>query len=241
DAKLRDQYVLFSAHWDHFGIGTPVNGDSIYNGALDNASGTADLLAIARAAAAGPAPKRSLMFVFVTAEESGLLGSKFFAENPTVPVDRIIANLNVDGGNVLGRTRDLNVLGDTKSSLGPSLAAFIRPRGMRISPDEHPERGHFYRSDHFSFAKVGVPAVSIGPGNDFMGRPRGWGEQQNEDYTAHRYHQPSDAYRPDFDLTGAVQLSEIVLGFGRLLANAPGVPVWNADAEFRSVRKPISE
>jgi Zn-dependent M28 family amino/carboxypeptidase len=241
DPKLRDDYVVFTAHWDHFGIATPVNGDSIYNGALDNASGTADLLAVARAAAAGPAPKRSLLFVFVTAEESGLLGSKYFAENPTVPVERIIANLNVDGGNLLGRTRDLNVLGDTKSSLGPSLAAFIRPRGMRISPEEHPERGHFYRSDHFSFAKVGVPAVSIGEGTDFVGRPKGWGEEQGEDYTAHRYHQPSDEYRPDFDLTGAVQLSEIVLGFGRMLANAPGVPTWNADAEFRAARKPISE
>lgn len=241
DAKLRDEYVVFSAHWDHFGIGTPVNGDSIYNGALDNASGTADLLAVARASAASPAPRRSLMFVFVTAEESGLLGSRFFAENPTVPVERIIANLNVDGGNLRGRSRDLNVLGDTKSSLGPSLAAYIRSRGMRISPEEHPERGHFYRSDHFSFAKVGVPAVSIGEGTDFVGRPRGWGEQQGEDYTAHRYHQPSDEYRPDFDLTGAVQLSEIVLGFGRLLANAPGVPTWNADAEFRSARKPIPE
>jgi len=241
DPKLRDEYVVFTAHWDHFGIGTPVNGDSIYNGALDNASGTADLLAIARSAAATPAPRRSLLFVFVTAEESGLLGSKFFAEHPTVPVERIIANLNVDGGNVLGRTRDLRVLGDTKSSLGPSLAAFIRQRGMRLSPEEHPERGYFYRSDHFSFAKVGVPSVSIGAGYDFVGRAKEWGAQQEEDFTAHRYHQPSDEYRPDFDLSGAVQLSDIVLGFGRKLANAAGAPTWNADAEFRAARKPISE
>lgn len=241
DPKLRDQYVLFSAHWDHFGIGPVVNGDSIYNGALDNASGTADVLAMARVAAANPAPRRSLLFVFVTAEESGLLGSKYFAEHPTVPIERIIANLNVDGGNLLGRTRDLRVLGDTKSSLGPSLAAFVRPRGMRLSPEEHPERGYFYRSDHFSFAKTGVPAVSIGEGYDFIGRPKEWGAQQKEDYIAHRYHQPSDEYRPDFDLTGAVQLSEIVLGFGRWLANAPSVPTWNADAEFRAVRQPITE
>jgi len=112
---------------------------------------------------------------------------------------------------------------------------------MRLSPDEHPERGYFYRSDHFSFAKAGVPAVSIAAGTDYVGRPPGWGTQQQEDYTAHRYHQPSDAYRPDFDLTGAVQLSEIVLGFGRWIANAPSAPTWNADAEFRSARKPISE
>jgi Zn-dependent M28 family amino/carboxypeptidase len=241
DPRLRDQYVAFSAHWDHFGIGPAVNGDSIYNGALDNASGTADLLAIARAAASGPRPKRSLLFTFVTAEESGLLGSKYFAEHPTVPVERIVANLNVDGGNLLGRSRDLRVLGDTKSSLGPALAAFIRPRGMRISPDEHPERGYFYRSDHFSFAKAGVPSASIAAGTDFVGRPRSWGREQEEEYTSRRYHQPSDEYRPDFDLSGAVQLSEIVLGFGRLIANAPGVPTWNADAEFRAARKPITE
>lgn len=241
DPGRRDEYVAFSAHWDHFGIGPAVNGDSIYNGALDNASGTADLLAVARAAAAGPPPSRSLLFVFVTAEESGLIGSAYFAEQPTVPADRIIAALNVDGGNLLGRTNDLRVLGDTKSSLGPSLASFVRPRGMRLSPDEHPERGYFYRSDHFSFAKAGIPAVSIGAGTDYVGRPAGWGAQQQEEYTSQRYHQPSDEYRPDFDLSGAVQLSEVVLGFGRHLANAPGVPTWNRDAEFRSARKPATE
>jgi Zn-dependent M28 family amino/carboxypeptidase len=241
DPRLRDEYVAFSAHWDHFGIGPSVAGDSIYNGALDNASGTADLLAVARAAAAGAAPRRSFLFVFVTAEESGLLGSAYFAENPTVPVERIIANLNVDGGNLLGRTRDLRVLGDDKSTLGPSLAALVRPRGMRLTPDEHPERGYFYRSDHFSFAKAGIPAVSIGAGTDFVGRPREWGRQQLDDYTNNRYHQPSDEYRPDFDLSGAVQLSEIVLSFGRWLANAPGVPAWNRDAEFRAVRTPVPE
>jgi Zn-dependent M28 family amino/carboxypeptidase len=241
DPAVRDEFVLFSAHWDHFGIGPAVRGDSIYNGALDNASGTADLLAVARAAAAGPAPRRSLMFVFVTAEESGLLGSAYFADHPTVPADKIIANLNVDGGNLLGRTNDLRVLGDTKSSLGPSIAAYVRPRAMRLTPDAHPERGYFYRSDHFSFAKAGIPAVSIAAGNEYVGKPAGWGLAQEEDYTSKRYHQPSDEYRPDFDLGGAVQLSEIVLGFGRLLANAPSVPTWNRDAEFRALRKPISD
>jgi Zn-dependent M28 family amino/carboxypeptidase len=239
DPRLRDEYVVFSAHWDHFGIGPVVRGDSIYNGALDNASGTADLLAVARAAAAGTAPRRSLLFVFVTAEESGLLGSAYFADHPTVPVERIVANLNVDGGNLLGRTRDLRVLGDNKSSLGPALATMVRPRGMRLTPDEHPERGYFYRSDHFSFAKAGIPAASIGAGTDFIGRAREWGPQQEEEYTSVRYHQPSDEYRADFDLTGAVQLSEIVLGFGRQIANATGRPTWNRDAEFRAARKPL--
>jgi Zn-dependent M28 family amino/carboxypeptidase len=236
DAALRNQYVALSAHWDHHGIGPAVNGDSIYNGANDNASGVADLLAVAHAAASSPPARRSLLFVFVTAEESGLLGSAYFAQTPTVPTAQIVANLNVDGGNLLGRTRDLNVLGDTKSSLGPQLAAMVRPAGMRISADLHPEAGHFYRSDHFSFAKAGIPAVSIGAGTDVVDKPAGWGAQQDDDYTAHRYHQPSDEYRPDFDLSGAAQLSEIVLRFALQLANASGVPAWNRDAEFRAAR-----
>lgn len=234
-AARRGEYVVYTAHWDHLGIGPAVNGDSIYNGALDNASGVADMLAVARAAAAAPLP-RSQLFVFVTAEESGLLGSAWFAEHPTVPIEQIVANLNVDGGNLLGRTADLNVLGDGKSSLGPLVASIGRPRGLRLSPEEHPERGEFYRSDHFSFAKVGVPAVSIGAGTDVVGKPKGWGAEQEEDYVTNRYHQPGDAYRPDWDLRGAVQLSELVLAVGRALAGGTEWPTWNANAEFR--RKP---
>jgi Zn-dependent M28 family amino/carboxypeptidase len=232
DAALRGEYVAYSAHWDHLGIAAPVNGDSIYNGALDNASGVADLLAIARAASRAPAARRSLLFVFVTAEESGLLGSEFFGQNPTVPAGSIVANINIDGGNLLGRVRDLRALGDTKSSLGPALAEQLRSMGMRISPEAHPERGGFYRSDHFSFAKVGIPSVSIGAGQEYTGRPPGWGDEQGEVYTAQRYHQPSDEYRADFDLSGAVQLSEIALSFGTRLADTAGRPTWNPDAEF---------
>jgi Zn-dependent M28 family amino/carboxypeptidase len=232
DPVLSHQAVVFTAHWDHLGIGPPVNGDSIYNGAVDNGSGVADVLAMARVAAASPHPRRTLLFVFVTAEESGLLGSEYFAEHPTVPITDIVANLNIDGGNVLGRVRDLNVLGEHKSSLGPSLARYVAPMGLRLSPDAHPEQGHFYRSDHFSFAKAGVPSVSIGAGIDFAGRPEGWGKEQDEDYTAHRYHQPSDEYRPDWDLSGATQLADIVLGFGTSLANASAQPTWSAGAEF---------
>ena len=233
DADAAKEYVMLSAHWDHLGIGPAVNGDSIYNGALDNASGTADLLAVARALAAGARPKRSVLVAFVTAEESGLLGSAFLAQNPLVPTDQIVANLNVDGGNVLGESRDLTVLGDSKSSLGPQLSRLIAPQGMRLSPDAFPERGSFYRSDHFSFAKVGVPAVSIGEGEDFVGRPGGWGKQQAEDYNERRYHQPGDEYDPAWDFRGAVQLSTIVLEFTRTLANSREWPTWNADAEFR--------
>ncbi len=236
DPKARDEYVAYSAHWDHFGIGPVVNGDSIYNGAVDNASGVATVLAIAHAAAEGVKPRRSQLFIFVTAEESGLLGSAYFGEHPTVPASKIIAALNMDVVNVNGRVKDLNVMGDNKSSLGPTLAQMVRAQGIRLSPDAHPEAGHFYRSDHFSFAKVGIPAISIGPGIDFVGRPAGWGQKQAEDWTEHNYHQPSDEYRPDFDLSGAAQLGEIVYRLGLAIGNAERVPTWNADAEFKAMR-----
>ncbi|MEX1185006.1 MAG: M28 family peptidase [Gemmatimonadaceae bacterium] len=236
DPVKRGEYVAYTAHFDHLGIGPPVNGDSIYNGASDNASGVAVILGVANSAANSPRVMRSQLFVFVDAEESGLLGSEYYAAHPTVPIDRIIANLNVDGGNLLGRARTLRVLGDTKSSLGSMLAELVRADTVTIEPDTHPERGYFYRSDHFSFAKVGVPSASIGAGVQFVGRPEGWGVEQNEDYTAHRYHQPSDEYRPDFDLTGAAQLAGIAYRFGSWLADSPVVPTWNQDAEFRALR-----
>lgn len=233
DPEASKEHILLSAHWDHLGIGPAVDGDSIYNGAMDNASGTANLLALAHALAHGAKTKRSVLVAFVTAEESGLLGSEYLSLNPVVPTEQIVANLNIDGGNILGETRDLNVLGDTKSSLGPQIATLIQPKGMRRSPDAHPERGYFYRSDHFAFAKVGVPAVSIGAGDDFVGRPAGWGAQQNEDYTVNRYHQPGDEYRPDWDLRGAVQLTTIILELTRELANSDVWPEWAPNAEFR--------
>jgi Zn-dependent M28 family amino/carboxypeptidase len=239
DPKLAKEYIALSAHWDHLGVGTPVNGDSIYNGAFDNASGVATILAIARSAAATqPRPKRSLLFAFVTAEESGLLGSAYFAQSPTVPLSQIAANVNVDETNFVGPTRDVVLLGLDKSSLGPSLAAMLTPEGIAVMPKEHPERGHFYRSDHFSLAKAGVPSVSIESGTNFVGKPKGWGEQWWEDYNDKRYHQPSDEYRPDFNLSGSVQLGEIVLRFARRLADAPAMPTWNANAEFRRAAAP---
>jgi Zn-dependent M28 family amino/carboxypeptidase len=236
DRSLGRQYVALSAHWDHFGIGPKVNGDSIYNGAVDNASGVSTLLAVARAAAGAPRMRRSLVFVFVTAEEAGLLGSSWFAQHPTMPDGDIVADLNMDVVTVLGTVRDLNVLGSDKSTLGPMLAHLIAPNGMRIDPDAHPEAGHFYRSDHFSFAKAGIPAVSIGAGTDYVGRPKGWGVQQEDDYTAHRYHQPADTYSPDFDLRGAAQIGDIVLRFTTALANSPVLPAWNPTSEFKSAR-----
>ncbi|HEY1952355.1 MAG TPA: M28 family peptidase [Gemmatimonadaceae bacterium] len=236
DPKLRDEYVAYSAHWDHFGIGPAVNGDSIYNGAVDNASGVASVLTIAHAAADGVKPRRSQLFIFVTAEEAGLLGSAYYSEHPTVPASKIVAALNMDVVPVLGRVSDLNVMGDNKSSLGPALAKLVSAQGIRLSPDSHPEAGHFYRSDHFSFAKAGIPAVSIGGGDSYIGHPASWGLQQAEDYTAHRYHQPSDEYRSDFDLSGAAELAQIVYRFGTSIGNAETVPTWNADAEFKALR-----
>lgn len=233
--SLSDEYVAYSAHWDHFGIGPKVKGDSIYNGAVDNASGVASLLAVARVAASAPKPRRSQIFVFVTAEEAGLLGSSYFASNPTVPARNIIADLNMDVITLDGPVRDLTVLGENKSSLGSMLSHFISRDGMRISPDDHPEAGHFYRSDHFSFAKAGIPAISIGAGSDYVGRPKGWGKQRGDDYTANHYHQPSDEYSPDLDLRGAAQLAAIVQHFGATLANSPVKPAWSADAEFKAV------
>jgi Zn-dependent M28 family amino/carboxypeptidase len=238
DPRLSKQYVALTAHWDHLGIGTPVNGDSIYNGAFDNASGVASVLAIARAAAQQPPSGRSFLFLLVTGEESGLLGSAYFAQNPTVPLPQIAANINVDETNFSGRTRDLVALGENKSSLGPKLGAMLREEGMHLTPKEHPEAGHFYRSDHFSLAKAGVPAITIEEGLDFVGRPKEWGLQQSEDYDAHRYHQPSDEYRPDLNLDGAVQMTDIIYRFARRVADAPTLPTWNADAEFHRSAPP---
>ncbi len=239
DPEAKREHLMLSAHWDHLGIGPAVEGDSIYNGAVDNASGTAVLLAVARQLARGEPTKRSTLVAFVTAEESGLLGSEYLALNPLVPTEDIVANLNVDGGNVLGEVRDLTVLGDVKSSLGPSLARMIEPRGMRLTPDAYPERGFFYRSDHFSFAKAGVPSVSIGEGEDFVGRTPEWAKQQGDDYTAKRYHQPGDEFDESWDFRGAVQLGEIVTAFTRQLANSREWPAWAPGAEFkRPARKP---
>jgi Zn-dependent M28 family amino/carboxypeptidase len=237
DPRLRGENVVYTAHWDHFGIGLPVNGDSIYNGARDNASGVATILAIAHSAAEGVKPRRSQMFVFVTLEESGLLGSEYFASHPPVPATKIIANLNIDAPYLLGRFKTMEVLGENKSSLGPALAAMLKPSGITIAPDAHPEQGHFYRSDHFSFAKVGIPSMSISGGLDIEGKPAGWGKQMADDYTEHRYHQPSDDYAHILTLDDAAQLGEIVYRFGFQLANAETIPTWNRDAEFRAARE----
>lgn len=238
DPKLATQYVVYSAHHDHLGIGPAVNGDSIYNGAYDNASGVSAILAVAHVAARAPVkPRRSQMFAFVTAEESGLLGSQYFGEHPPVPARDIVAAINVDEANPEGPVRDVNVMGDDRSSLGPMLAAMLKPSGIRISPDAQPQAGHFYRSDHFSFARVGIPSVTVSAGTDFVGKPAGWGKAHEEEYTSKHYHQPSDEYNPKWPLTGTAQIADIVYRFGTELANSTVMPTWNANSEFRVIRE----
>lgn len=236
DPKLRDEYVVYSAHWDHFGVGAPdKTGDTIYNGAVDNATGCGAVLAIAEALAKLPPaqrPRRSSLFLFPTAEEQGLLGAEWYSRHPVVPVEKTAANVNLDSMNMLGLTRDFTPLGAERSTLKNVVAAVARERGMRISPDARPEQGSFYRSDHFPFAKVGVPSISLKEGDDFIGRPKGWGEKQFKEYNTAHYHQPSDEYDPNWDFRGIIQETEIALAIGMRIANDPAMPKFNPTDEF---------
>lgn len=236
DPKLRDEYVVYTAHWDHLGIGAPnKNGDTIYNGALDNATGVASVLAIAEALSKLPAahrPRRSSLFLFTTAEEQGLNGSEWYSKHPLVPLAKTAANVNLDSMNVLGRTHDFIPLGAERSSLLAIVQAVARERGMRVSPDARPEQGSFFRSDHFPFAKVGVPSISLKEGNDYVGRTKEWGEQQFKAYNTAHYHQPSDEYRESWDFRGLLQEAEIAMAIGRRIADAPQMPRFNPGDEF---------
>lgn len=236
DPKLRDEYVVYSAHWDHLGIGAPnKNGDTIYNGAVDNASGCAAVLAIAEALAKLPAsqrPRRSSLFLFPTAEEQGLLGAEWYSQHPVVPVGKTAANVNLDSMNMLGLTHDFTPLGAERSSLQAIAQAVARERGMRITPDARPEQGSFYRSDHFPFAKVGVPSISLKAGEDFVGREKGWGETQFQAYNTAHYHQPSDEYDPNWNYKGLIQLAEVAMAIGMRAANAPALQKFNPSDEF---------
>ena len=238
DPALRDEYVVYSAHWDHFGIGEKINGDSIYNGALDNASGTAGLLTLAKAfVAMKTAPKRSILFLSVTAEEQGLLGSQYYATNPIYPLAKTLANINMDGLNTGGPTRDLTVIGLGASELDDYARAAAAEQGRTLRPDAEPEKGFYYRSDHFNFAKVGVPAFDPESGIDYVGKPSGWGMQKREEYTANDYHKPSDEIKPDWDLSGAVEDLRLFLTMGYRVAQAAKFPEWRAGNEFRAIRE----
>jgi Zn-dependent M28 family amino/carboxypeptidase len=234
DPVLAQQAVLITAHWDHKGIGPVVNGDSIYNGAEDNASGVAAMLAAAQALRqVQPPPKRSILFIATTAEESGLLGSEAYAEHPLVPLDQTAAVLNLDVTNVRGRTRDIAALGLNRSTLGETFRRAARAEGLVATGDPDPSRGSFFRSDHFPLARAGIPGLSIEPGVDFVGRPTGWGREQAERYNAERYHQPSDQYSTDFTFAGMVQQVRVTIRVALAVANATALPRWAPSAEFK--------
>ncbi len=242
DPVLAGEFVVYSAHHDHLGVGDAnPNGDPedhIYNGAVDNASGTGMVLSVARAFAALPArPHRSIMAAFVGAEEQGLVGSEYFALHPPVPVGKLAANLNLDSGNILGQARDIILIGKGKSSLdavADQVAAF---QGRETRPDQFPDKGYFYRSDQFSFARVGVPALGLEGGTEIVGHEPGWGKAQLDAFTEQHYHQPSDELRDDWNYDGMIQDAQFAFWMGLVVANAPQMPRWNPGDEFEAVRE----
>jgi len=236
DPALRDQVVVIGAHWDHHGISRPVNGDSILNGALDNASGVAVMLSLADAfTRAGVAPRRSILFVSFTAEEKGLLGSQAFAEHPPVPLRNVAAILNVDGANLWGATRDIGALGTDQSALGDVFAQAARAEHLAVTTSvDALKSGSFFRSDHFPLARVGVPGLSFQTGDDFVGKPREWGEQQRVEYNRLRYHQPGDEILPWYTVDGALQQARVIARVAWLVGDAPQQPRWNPASEFRA-------
>jgi Zn-dependent M28 family amino/carboxypeptidase len=238
DPKLRDQAILYTAHHDHLGVGkADERGDTIYNGALDNGSGCAVLIEMARAwAATNPKPKRSIYFASVAAEEQGLLGSAWLGQHPPIPSGRIALNFNYDMLFEYGRVRDVTMNGVERTNFLPAAQKITKAMDLRIIPDPEPEQGHYYRSDHFSLGKVGIPAFSIDPGQDVIGKPAGWGAKQSSEFREKHYHQPSDEYDPKWDWTEAVQMAQLGFWMGWEAANAPDMPNWNAGDEFRAVR-----
>ena len=237
DPALKDEYVVYSAHWDHLGIGAPVNGDNIYNGALDNASGVATVLEIAKALKqTQPQPKRSFLFLMVTAEEKGLLGSEYYSLNPLYPLAKTAANINIDGINQWGRTKDISVIGLGASDLDDYLRQAAQEQGRTITPDPEPEKGFYYRSDHFNFAKQGVPALDPDSGVKYIGKPPDWGKAKRDEYTDKDYHAPSDQVKPDWDLSGAVEDAQLLMAVGYRVANADKLPEWKPGNEFKAKR-----
>jgi Zn-dependent M28 family amino/carboxypeptidase len=239
DPSLKNEMVIYSAHHDHLGVGQPdKTGDRIYNGAIDNASGCAQVMAIARAFAALPKhPRRSILIAFTAAEEQGLLGSEYLAAHPPVPAGRIAADINYDGGNVLGRTRDVTYIGLGKSSLDGVVRALAARQGRTLEGDQFPDRGFFYRADQFNFAKIGVPAIYLDNGTDFIGKPKDWGKEQAEDYEQHRYHQPSDEFDPNWTYGGMIEDAQLGFYAGLSIADTTKMPVWNPGDEFEAARK----
>lgn len=235
--KYPDETIIYSAHWDHLGIGKPdATGDRIYNGAVDNGTGVSELIEQARVFAAGPRPDRSVLFLAVTGEEKGLLGSEYYATHPLYSPGKTVADLNVDAWQPVGRQKDFTIRGTAKLDLVDMVVAEGKSQGRYYTPDPHPETGGFYRSDHFSFAKVGVPAISFSQGLDLVNGGTARGEQLAHEYNQLHYHQPSDEWQANWDWSGVAENAELLHQVGLKLANSRAWPNWSSDSEFRSAR-----
>ena len=238
DPALKDDYVVYTAHWDHLGVGIPVNGDKIYNGARDNAAGVSVMLEVARAfTKVQPRPKRSILFTMVTAEEQGLLGSAYYAVTPLYPLAKTLADINVDSPNVYAPSNDVTVIGMGASDLDDYLLQAAKEQGRSLRPDPQPEKGYYYRSDHFNFAKQGVPALYTESGVEARTpKPADYLRKKLDDYEAHDYHAPSDIVKPDWDLTGTAEDAQLVFAVGYRVANADRFPDWKPGNEFQAKR-----
>jgi Zn-dependent M28 family amino/carboxypeptidase len=237
DPALKNEYVIYTAHWDHLGRDPKLTGDQIFNGALDNASGTATLLEIAEAfTKLTTPPKRSILFLAVTAEEKGLLGAKYYAENPLYPLNKTLANINKDGVNQWGRTTDITMVGDDNSTLIDLLREAATEQHRVVNPDPESEKGFYYRSDHFEFAKQGVPALYTDSGINYEGKDASFSQQKRDEYTDKDYHKVSDEIKPDWDLTGAVDDAQLLMMIGYRVAQGDKYPEWKAGSEFKAKR-----
>ena len=237
DPNLRNEYIVYTAHWDHLGKDTTLKGDQIFNGALDNATGVGALLTLVKAYKALPTPPaRSLIFLAVTGEEKGLLGAKWYAEHPLYPLNKTLANMNMDGVNQWGKTKDLTIVGYGNSTLDDVLGAVLASSGRTIKPDPEPEKGFFYRSDHFEFAKQGVPSLYIDSGTEYVGKDSAYSQQKRDEYTNNDYHKPSDQVKPDWDLSGAAEDLQALFQVGYRIAQTDRWPEWKAGTEFKAKR-----
>ena len=237
DPKLASEYVLYTAHWDHLGKDPALEGDNIYNGAVDNASGVAALLVMAEAYAhLAPPPKRTILFLAVTAEEKGLLGAKYYATHPLYPLAKTLLDLNMDAMNPWGRAHTVASVTLGQTTIDALLVEEAARQGRVVAPDSVPERGYFYRSDHFELVKLGVPAVVAVSDVDYLGKPPGWGAAKREEYVQRRYHKPADQIDPAWDLSGLVEDVTLLFHVGRRVAGADRWPEWNRGTEFKAAR-----
>ncbi len=234
----KNEYIIYTAHWDHFGIGTPVNGDSIYNGACDNASGSAALLTIAESMMKTGPYKRSVVFLWVTAEEQGLLGSAYYGAHPVFPPAQTVANLNMDALGTFGAMKDFSIVGYGQSELEDYAAKWAKKQDRYVLPDQEPEKGYFFRSDHFNFAKIGIPALDAKGSFDHREKGKDYAAEQGKDFRTNRYHQPSDEYdEASWDMGGMIQDAELYLNLGKELADSQEWPKWKPASEFKAIRE----